>query len=92
MCRHMFWRSSVARSKRAQVLMEPEEYRRLERIASQEGCSVAELIRRAVRERYLTSVDDRRSLVEGLIALNLDVGDWEGLKSELEGRLGAGLP
>ena len=82
----------MARTKRAQVLMEPDEYSRLERIASQKGCSVAELIREAVRERYLTSATDRVSIVESLVQLNVDVGDWSDLKAEVEGRLGAGLP
>jgi len=45
----------MARTKRVQVLMEPEEHRRLERVAKERRVSVAELIRRAVRMQYLSA-------------------------------------
>ena len=82
----------MARTKRAQVLMEPEEYARLEAIAAQQGCSVAELIRTAVRDRYLTAATDRLAIVESWAAMDVAIGDWPSLKAELEGRHDAGLP
>lgn len=78
----------MARSKRAQVLMEPEEYRRLEEIARREGVSVAELVRTAVRERYLPDVERRRDALARFLgeAPALDLPDWETLEAELSTR------
>lgn len=82
----------MARTKRAQVMMEPAEYARLEEIAAGRGCSVAELIRSAVRDRYLTVATDRLRLVDDITSMDLDVGDWNDMKSEIEEAHGAGVP
>lgn len=74
----------MAQTRRAQILMEPAEYAQLEQIAQNSQTSVAELIRRAVRERYLTEVTDKYALVERIAGLNLDVDDWESMKQELQ--------
>jgi len=81
----------MARTKRAQILMEPDEYQRLEEIASVRGCSVAQLIRLAVKERYLVSVNDRLAAVEALVSMELPIGDWDQLKAELEEKHGAAI-
>ena len=44
----------MARTRRAQFSMAPDEYQQLVNIAQRERISVAELIRTDVRERYLT--------------------------------------
>jgi hypothetical protein len=79
-------------TRRAQILMDPEEYRRLEVIARHKQVAVAELIRRAVREKYLLEQQDRRRLVEEICGMELPVGDWEDMEAEIEDAHTAGLP
>ena len=67
----------MARTRRAQILMEPEEYERLEVLAARRGCSVAELIRQAVQEKYLVATTDRMQVVEDIVSLAIPVDDWE---------------
>lgn len=77
----------MARTKRAQVLMEPDEYERLEAIAAERGVAVAELIRTAVRERYLLSREERRRRVDEILALDLPVIEWDEAEGDvIEGR------
>lgn len=81
----------MARTKRAQVLMEPDEYERLEAIAAEQGIAVAELIRIAVRERYLLTPEERRRLVEEILGLDLPTIDWEEAEDEVIEARGDGL-
>ena len=76
----------MARSKRAQILMEPVEYQYLEEIAHHKGCSVAELVREAVREKYGTGSGDRKAIVDRLTKHDVSLPDWEVLKKEIEDR------
>lgn len=59
----------MAIDKRVQVLMEPAEFNQLETLAQTQGVSVGELIRQAVRERYLTHSDQRLAAAEALCGL-----------------------
>ncbi len=79
-------------SKRAQILMEPEDYRRLEEIARQKNVSVAELIRIAVRERYLGGGAERRAGVESICSMNLPVIPWAAAEAEIAKAHGDVLP
>jgi hypothetical protein len=79
-------------SKRAQILMEPEDYRRLEEIARQKNASVAELIRIAVRERYLGGGAERRAGVESICSMNLPVIPWPEAEAEIAEAHGDVLP
>lgn len=81
----------MARTKRAQVLMEPDEYQRLEEIAAEQGIAVAELIRIAVRERYLLTPEERSRLVEEILGLDLPTIDWEEAEAEVIDARGDGL-
>jgi predicted DNA-binding ribbon-helix-helix protein len=82
----------MARTRRAQILMEPQEYDRLEVLAQRRGCSVAELIRQAVQEKYLVAATDRMRVVEGILSLDIPVSDWDVLKKEIEESHNASLP
>jgi len=66
----------MAHTRRTQLLMEPDEYAELERIAEQKRVSVAELIRTAVRVVYLRSPDDKLATVGHIAAMNLPVDSW----------------
>ncbi len=73
----------MARTKRAQVLMEPEEYDRLEEIAKQQGVSVAELIREAVSERFFNTPQRRQQIVEEIFSMGLPTEDWSATELEI---------
>ena len=81
----------MAHTRRAQILMEPEEYEQLVRIAQLRMVSVAELVRTAVRVLYFCSPDDRKATVARIAAMELPVGRWEEMKQEIEGAYDAGL-
>jgi hypothetical protein len=70
-------------TKRAQILMEPEDYRRLEEIARLRNASVAELIRVAVRERYLGGSAEHRQTVESICSMDLPVLSWSDVEEEI---------
>lgn len=82
----------MARTKRAQVLMEPDEYERLESIAAERDVPVAELIRTAVRERYLLTREERARMVDRILGLDLPVVEWEEAEDEVVEAHGDGLP
>jgi predicted DNA-binding ribbon-helix-helix protein len=82
----------MAHTRRAQILMEPEEYEQLARIAERRSVSVAELIRSAVRAVYLRSADERAAVVERIASMGLPTAPWPDLKREIEDAYDAGLP
>ena len=82
----------MGKTKRAQILMAPEEYRDLEKIARQKGVSVAELIRTAVQERYFIASEKQGAAIEDILAMNLPVDDWEALEAEILEAHRGGLP
>ena len=79
-------------TKRAQVLMEPVEYRRLEEIARVRHVSVGELIRLAVRRAYLSGGEDGASVVDAISAMEIPVGEWEDMEREILEGYDARLP
>lgn len=75
--------ADMGQTRRAQILMEPEAYQRLEEIARREQTSVAELIRRAVREKYLSDTSQRQAALADLLATDLPVDRWEDIDEEV---------
>lgn len=63
--------------------MDKREYAQLKAIARRKKVSVGELVRTAVRERYLTGPHRRGSIVEGMFRLNLPVDDWEKMERDI---------
>lgn len=85
----------MSRSKKAQIPMDPAEYEQLRRIAETQGVSVAELVRKAVAERYFTpvGVDRKKSAFAAMLSLPpIPVEDWSVMKKELSDRYGSHLP
>jgi len=75
----------VALTKRVEVLFEPNEYTDLEAIARKQRESVGSLIRKATRQVYLDKERRKRAeAVKRLTSANLDLGNWEDLKKEME--------
>ena len=80
----------MARTKRAQILMDPAEYEQLEIRAAREGVSVAELVREAVRERYLKASPRKAEAAADIIAMDLPVVDWPDIDRDAESAHDAG--
>ena len=81
----------MARTKRAQILMDPAEYQQLEILAAREGVSVAELVREAVRERYLDAPPRKTEAAARITAMTLPVVEWEDIDLETEDAHDAGV-
>jgi len=71
-------------TKEAHVVLESEEYERLEASAAQRGISVSDLIREAVRDRYLSLVEQRKRAVEAICQMHIPIPDWDTLEEEIE--------
>ena len=78
----------MAATRRTQLLMDPDEFRKLQALARRRKTSVAELIRRAVRASYLQSPVDRKPLVESILALKLPKIDWKTAKKDMGAHAG----
>jgi hypothetical protein len=81
----------MAKTKRVQVLMDPEEFAALEQIAAARGASVADLMREAARAQHLRPADvaRRTAAVHRFLALReVSLPAWADLKREIEGRRG----
>jgi hypothetical protein len=74
----------MAATRRTQLLMEPEEYRRLQAVARRRKTSVAHLIRSAVREAYLAPRPERTPIVEEILRLRLPRMEWKRVRKEIE--------
>jgi hypothetical protein len=74
----------MARTRRAQILMEPEEYARLENLAARQGKSVGELIRQAVARTYFARGANHAHVLQELFDLEIEAEDWSNLGEEME--------
>lgn len=83
----------MSQTRRAQVLLEPDEYAHLEEVARRERVSVSSLIRDAVRDRYFPTAPDRQAIVAELLGMNLPISeDWRELGRIIEESRLADLP
>ena len=70
--------------KRVEVLFDPEQYARLDRIAKERRESVGALIREAVARQYLgPTKEEKLAAVRWIAAQNIDLGSWEELEEEM---------
>jgi uncharacterized protein YhdP len=74
----------MAATRRTQLLMDPEEFRRLQAVARRRKTSVAHLIRSAVREAYLAPRPERAPIVEEILRLRLPRMEWKRVRKEIE--------
>ena len=89
MCMCMCYCLPMARTKRVQVLMEPEEFKELARLARRRGSSVGELMREAARVQFLAGVGHAARVEAGRAFLSLPEAPlpaWKELKQEIEDR------
>lgn len=70
--------------RRLQILLDEDQYRRLEKHASRRGESVAALVREAIDQRFPDEIGDRRRAGELLLAAEpMSVSDWASMKEEI---------
>lgn len=74
----------MAATRRAHILMEPDEYKRLRALAKQKRTSVAGLIRSAVRQTYFAPRQDSTPIVEAILQMRLPPIGWDRAKKEIE--------
>jgi hypothetical protein len=70
-------------TERTQVLLSPEQRRRLERRAADERRSIGAIIRDAVDAYTGSSGRTRREAAESLMSIGAPVSDWEEMKAEI---------
>jgi predicted transcriptional regulator len=72
-------------SERTQVLLSPEQRRRVEQLAARSSVSVGAVIRAAIDD-YLpsTSSEQRRHALDDLLALEAPTADWATIEAEIE--------
>lgn len=68
---------------RAEVLLQPDEYRRLAGMAEAQGVSLSDLIRSALVERYAPGDPQPQEALEEILRLQIPLPDWETLEDEI---------
>ena len=81
----------MSNSRRAQILMDPDEYTQLESLAYRRHTSVGALIREAVRLVYLRSPEDRLAAANAIAGMSLPDVAWEDAKQWIDEAYDAGL-
>lgn len=76
---------SMSKTRRLQVLIEDDQWRRLEAAAVERGVSVAAVVREAIDEKLPVSPEERRRAAEAVLAAEpMAVPDPEDLRRELD--------
>lgn len=76
----------MLKSRRLQILVEEDQYRRLEAVAAQRKVSVAVVVREALEEKLPSDPQVRRRAAEVILsAPPMTVGSPHELRQELEG-------
>ena len=76
---------AVQPSKRVQILLPPETYQILQRLAAKEKQSVSALVRLAVEEQFIKKVRlaTKAEALTRLTAMDLPVDNWDVLEAEI---------
>lgn len=82
----------MAATRQAQVQLEPEEYATLEELARQRGTTLSDLIREAVRDRYILLKAGREDALEEIFRLQIPVTDWASFEDDIEQAHADSLP
>lgn len=74
----------MALTRRVELLLDPEQYARLEEIARARGESVGALIRQAVAREFLRPArEQKRAALGRLLRQEIDFGSWEKAKNDI---------
>ena len=82
----------MARTKRAQVLLEPREYAVVERLSREKGTTVSNLIREAVVDAYMPATPDGSRIADDIASMTVPLGEWDEIEREIEEGHDGGLP
>jgi len=75
----------MAFTRRAQLLMDPNDFRQLRALARQRKTSVAELIRLAVHAVYFTPPEaERKAIVDEISKMAIPGVSWRRVRKEIE--------
>jgi Ribbon-helix-helix protein, copG family len=61
--------------KRTQLYLEDESWKALHVRSKESGLSISELVRQAIRDRYLSPVNERRAAMQAIIGIWKDRSD-----------------
>jgi hypothetical protein len=76
----------VTGRRKIQLLLGTDEHARLVAIADAQGVSLSELVRAAVRERFMPPTTSAREAVARICALQLPVpAEWDDLERQIDG-------
>ena len=77
--------------RRAQVLLNKDDYELIEKYAGERGLTVSGVIRDVVSRTLVAEIQEKRrdAALERLINMNLPTDDWENIERELERRYDA---
>ena len=76
--------STVALTKRVELLLDPEQYAQLEETARARRESVGALIRRALAREYLLPMrEQKRAALERLLQQEINFGSWRRAKKDI---------
>lgn len=68
----------MSKSRRLQILLEPEQFERLERISEETGASIGSLVRNAVDRYYPGQSLTKEAAIERLLSSeSVPMEDWE---------------
>ncbi len=68
----------MSKSRRLQILLEPEQFERLERISEESGASIGSLVRKAVDRYYPGQALIKEAAIERLLSSEpVPMEDWE---------------
>ena len=81
-------RTMATTLRRAQVLLEKDDYELIEKYARERGLTVSGIIRDLVAKGLVAEIRKERALaaVEWMAAQNLPTDDWENIERELDRR------
>lgn len=76
-------------TKRLQILIDTDQFARLEREAARRGVAVAQVVRQAIADALDSEqhADRSAAVARFLKGPLIDVGDWEAVKQEMAGEV-----
>lgn len=75
----------MVKDRRLQVLLESEQYRRLDAVAAERGVSVAQVVREAIGRYLVAGPEQARQAADRVLAAEpTPIGDPDQLREELE--------
>lgn len=71
-------------TKRTQILLSEEQFKKLKEISIHKNKSISFLIREAVDNTFTKKIENKRNIIDKIVKLGLPVDEWEKMKEEIE--------